>query len=178
MYESIYSKNWTGKHITPEFKAKVLEICKKLRMDPDILMAIMAFESGFDPAARNKASGATGLIQFMEPTANKLGTTTKALAEMSAVKQLDYVYSHYKPYAGKIHSIGDAYMVTFMPIAVGKNGDFILGIKDSDRIISGNLTYGKVYSQNSALDVDGDGRITKAEAVGFIERIIASKLPK
>ena len=62
-------------------------------------------------------------------------------------------------------------MVTFMPIAVGKNGDFILGIKDSDRIISGNLTYGKVYSQNSALDVDGDGRITKAEAVGFIERI-------
>jgi len=60
----------------------------------------MAFESGFDPAARNNASGATGLIQFMEPTANKLGTTTKALAEMSTVKQLNYVYFHYKPYAG------------------------------------------------------------------------------
>ena len=63
-------------------------------------------------------------------------------------------------------------MVTFMPIAVGKNGDLYLASKiHSGRIISGNLTYGKVYSQNSALDVDGDGRITKAEAVGFIERI-------
>lgn len=172
-----FSYNWTGKNITPEFKAKVLEICRKLEVDPDILMAIMAFESGFDPAARNKKSGATGLIQFMKDTAIGLGTTIDALAKMSAVEQLDFVYMHYKPYAGKIHSIGDAYMVTFMPIAIGKDDKFKLGVKDSTEKI-GDVTLGKVFEQNSNLDIDGDGIITKKEAYTFVENIIKKKQNK
>jgi hypothetical protein len=56
-------------------------------------MAAMAFETGetFSPSIKNKASGATGLIQFMRSTAKGSGTTTAALAEMTAVDQLDFV---------------------------------------------------------------------------------------
>ena len=166
-YKSIsggFDYGWTGKYVTPEFKAKVLEICEKLKMDPDDLMAIMAFESGFNPSERNPRSGATGLIQWMPSTAKGYGTTTDALAKMSAVKQLDYVYEYFKPYAGKIHNIQDAYMVVFMPIAVGKDNDYVLGEKGSNKIFYGKVTYGKIYEDNSVLDHDKDGTIHKWEA--------------
>ena len=90
---------------------------------------------------------------------------------MSAVDQLDYVYKYFKPYTGKIHNIQDAYMVVFMPIAVGKSDDFVLGIKDStDKL--GKLTYGEIYRQNSGLDINKDGKITKEEAA---KRVIATR---
>jgi len=134
-------------------------------MDPDDLMAIMAFESmGINPTARC-SSGATGLIQFMPNTAKGLGTSTDALAKMSAVEQLDYVYEYYKPFTGKINNVQDAYMVTFMQVAVGKDNDtYKLGIKGSKEIFYGNITYGLIYEQNPSLDVNKDGIIYKGEA--------------
>lgn len=163
---SEFAYNWTGEHVTPEFKTKVIEIAQKIGINPDDLMAIMAFESGFSPTAVNGISGATGLIQFMPSTARGLGTTTEQLANMTAIEQLDYVYQYFKGYTGKINNVYDAYMVVFMPIAVGKDNDFILGIKDSDQIMPGtrNTCYGKVYEQNSGLDINKDGIITKGEA--------------
>lgn len=164
-----FDYNWTGKNVTSEFKSKVIEISNKLKMDPDDLMAIMAFESGFDPSSRNKTSGATGLIQFMSSTAKKLGTTLDELAQMSAVQQLDYVYEYLKPYRGEMDNVQDAYMAVFMPIAIGKSNDFVVGIKGSTDII-GNVTYGSVYSQNSGLDTNNDGKITKEEATSLVEK--------
>ncbi|WP_207659192.1 transglycosylase SLT domain-containing protein [Anaerobacterium chartisolvens] len=160
-----FAYEWTGTHVTPEFKAKVLEICAKLKMNPDDLMAVMAFESGgINPAAVNKDSGATGLIQFMPSTARSLETTTEALAKMSDVEQLDYVYQYLEPYTGKLNTVQDAYMAVFMPIAVGKSNDFVLGIKDSKEELAKGLSYGIVYKQNAGLDKNGDGIITKEEA--------------
>lgn len=43
----------------------------------------------------NRASGATGLIQFMPSTAKQLGTTTDKLAAMTEVDQLDYVAKYF-----------------------------------------------------------------------------------
>jgi len=162
--KSGFNYEWTGKYVTDEFKTKVIEICEKLKMNPDDLMAIMAFESGFNPTARNPRSGATGLIQWMPETAADYGVSTDDLAKMSAFEQLDYVYKYFKPYAGKIHDIKDAYMVVFMPIAVGKEDDYILGIKGSNKIFYDDKTYGDVYKNNSILDYDGDGVIYKWEA--------------
>lgn len=128
-------------------------------------MGIMAFESnGINPSCVNKVSGATGLIQFMPSTARGLGTTTDALAKMSSVVQLDYVYKYFIGYTGKIHNIQDAYMVVFMPIAVGKDNDFKLGIKGSSGQLAKGLSYGVAYTQNAGLDVNKDGIITKEEA--------------
>jgi soluble lytic murein transglycosylase-like protein len=164
----IFKYNWGGKHVSVDFKSKVIDICNKLQMNPDDLMAIMAFESGgINPYAQNK-SGATGLIQFMPSTARALGTSTDELVKMSAVDQLDYVYKYFKPYSGKIKNIGDAYMIVLMPPAVGKDDDFKIGIKDSKDCISGNLTYGAVYKANAGLDINKDGVITKGEAKQFV----------
>jgi hypothetical protein len=66
-----------GAHVSAAFRHKVIAIAARLAMDPNHLMAIMAFETGrsFDPAVTNHAgSGATGLIQFMPATARSLGT--------------------------------------------------------------------------------------------------------
>ncbi|AXB30838.1 hypothetical protein DSB67_04295 [Vibrio campbellii] len=89
--QSIQTIAW-GAKVSPEFKHKVLLVCKELGINPDFLMACMAFETGetFSPKIKNAAgSGATGLIQFMPATAKGLGTTTEKLAQMTAVKQLD-----------------------------------------------------------------------------------------
>lgn len=128
-------------------------------------MACIAFESGetFSPAVRNAAgSGATGLIQFMPATAVSLGTTTAALARMSAEQQLEYVQRYFQPYAKRIGSLSDMYMAILMPKYVGR--------PESDVIFFG----GVAYRQNSGLDANSDGAVTKAEATSRV----AAKLAK
>ena len=146
----------TSKYVTTEFKNKVIEVAKRLNMDPKVLIAIMAFETGgsFSPSQKNAAgSGATGLIQFMPSTAKGLGTTTDALARMTAVQQLDYVEKYFAPYKGKLNTVADAYMAVLWPAAVGKSMDYVLFKKGTT-----------AYNQNKGLDTNKDGVITKAEA--------------
>lgn len=137
------------------FREKVVKIAANIEVDPNFLMAIMSFESGatFSPKVKNKQSGATGLIQFMEKTAQGLGTTTAKLAKMSAEDQLDFVEAHFKPFKGKLKTIEDAYMAVLYPKGVGKGKDFVLFKKGT-----------KNYKQNSGLDLNGDGEITVGEA--------------
>lgn len=138
-----------------EFRKKVIVIAKNLEIDPNFLMAIMSFESGatFSPKVKNKVSGATGLIQFMAKTAEGLGTTISKLAKMSAEDQLDFVEAYFKRFRGKLKTIEDAYMAVLYPKGVGKGKDFVLFKKGT-----------KNYTQNSGLDLNGDGEITVGEA--------------
>ena len=164
-----FSYNWNGQYVTPEFKAKVLDISNQLQMNPDDIMAIMAFESGLNPTAVNPSSGATGLIQFMPSTARGLGTSTDALKKMSGVDQLDYVDKYFQGYKGKIQNVQDAYMAVFMPIAVGKDNSYEIGLRNSTECFSGTrLSKGAVYAQNSGLDINNDGIITKEEAAQMV----------
>lgn len=153
-----------GKKVSPEFKRRVHEVCENLGIrDPDWLMACMAFETGetFDPAIRNAAgSGATGLIQFMPATARGLGTTTQALARMTDVEQLDYVERYFRPYRGRLNNLGDLYMAILWPRGIGKPDDWALWDRD---------TRPTTYRQNSGLDANRDGVITRGEAVAKIE---------
>jgi soluble lytic murein transglycosylase-like protein len=48
-------------------------IAKKLDVTADSLAKLIAFESRFDPQAKNRITGARGLIQFMPNTAAWLG---------------------------------------------------------------------------------------------------------
>lgn len=95
-YNNSFQYNWmkegmkSSGFITKEFMQKVEDISNKLQINPDDLMAVMAFESWFDPAAKNPSSSATGLIQFMGSTAQGLGTSIEELSKMSGVEQLDY----------------------------------------------------------------------------------------
>lgn len=150
-----------GAKVSPEFRATVIDICAGLQANPNHLMACMAFESAetFRPDIKNAAgSGAVGLIQFMPATARGLGTSTQALALMTAVDQLDWVRMYFKPYTGRLHTLSDVYMAILWPAAVGKPEDFVLFAKPSI-----------AYTQNAGLDLDRDGQITKAEAAALVQ---------
>lgn len=132
------------------------------------LMACMAWESNetFEPDVRNMAgSGATGLIQFMPSTAKALGTDVLKLAHMTAEDQLNYVWKYFEPYRGRLKTLGDLYMAILWPKGVGKPETYVLWAK-------GNAP--TTYRQNSGLDLNRDGVITKAEATAKV----AEKLSK
>ena len=147
-----------GAKVSPAFRARVRWICEQLQYpEPGDLMTCMAWESGrsFSASKRNLAgSGATGLIQFMPATARELGTTTDALAAMTAEDQLNYVFKYFEPWKGKLHDLADLYMTILWPRAVGKPDDYVL----FDRNISPTA-----YRQNAGLDLNRDGKVTKAE---------------
>lgn len=150
--------------VSDTFRSKVDEMAKRLGVKAQDLMRIMSFETGgtFDPRARNKKSGATGLIQFMPSTAKWLGTSTSQLANMSAEDQLDYVFTYLtKMKVGQMPSdgIGDLYMAVLWPAAVGKPGEYVL-MRDGT----------KAYDQNEGLDINNDGRITKDEAARKVKQ--------
>ena len=151
-----------GAKVSRDFLAGVKSLCEALGWGPshaEWLMACIAFESGetFSPSVRNAAgSGAVGLIQFMPSTAKGLGTSTQGLAEMSAVDQLAAVREYFRPYARRIASLSDMYMAILLPSAVGKPDDAKL------------FWEGAAYRQNSGLDANHDGVITKAEATAKV----------
>ncbi|HEV7645972.1 MAG TPA: peptidoglycan-binding protein [Pyrinomonadaceae bacterium] len=137
------------------FRNKVIEIADRLLIDPNFLMAIMSFESGatFSPKIKSPVSSATGLIQFMAATAIHLGTTTAALAAMTAIDQLDFVEKYFLPFRGRLLTIEDAYMAVLFPKGIGKGRDFVLFEVGS-----------KAYKANKPLDFNADGKITVGEA--------------
>lgn len=146
-----------GARVSPEFRVKVRAISGRLGCAPDDLMSCVAWESGrsFSPSKKNMAgSGATGLIQFMPATAKGLGTSTAALAAMTAVEQLDWVEKYFQPYKGKLNTLADLYMAILWPAAVGK---------PMEHVLWNRATRPTTYRQNAGLDINHDGAITKAE---------------
>jgi len=152
-----------SQNVSQDFKDKVMQIADRLGTNPNFLMAVMSFESGLNPRAKNRFTGATGLIQFMPSTARGLRTTIEAIAEMSAEEQLDLVEQYFKPYKNRLLTIEDAYMAVLWPKAIGKKKDYVLFEKPST-----------AYQQNSGLDVDRDGRVTVFDATDRVRRILSA----
>jgi hypothetical protein len=133
-------------------------------INPDWLASVMSFESGFNPAAVNKAgSGATGLIQFMPDTAKRLGTTTDKLKKMSFQSQLEYVKKYFAPMRGKLKSLEDTYLTVFYPAAIGEPLDHVVGKSGS-----------AIYAQNKGFDKTGKGYITKSDITTTIRGVLNS----
>lgn len=153
----------SSQYVTDEFLLKVLEIADKLGVRPDDLMAVMAWESWLNPHNQNPnpSSTATGLLQFVEAVANKLGTSTQKLLQMSAVEQLEYVYAYLKPAEGHLDTVEDIYTAVLDgPETINEHEDGIL-FDTSD---------GDAYTFNKELDVDDDGKITKEEAAEHVRK--------
>ncbi len=149
-----------GKKVSKAFREKAIAICQNLDIDINWLMSCIAWETGetFSASIKNAAgSGAVGLIQFMDSTAKMLGTSILELCRMTAVEQLDYVEKYLLPYKGKLKSLEDVYMAILWPAAVGKPLSYVLASQ-------GN----KTYLQNRGLDINDDGKITKAEATAKV----------
>lgn len=144
-----------GTKVSNDFKNKVLAIAKEIGSDPNYLMAIMAFESGgtFSSNIQNSSSGAVGLIQFMSFTAENLGTTVGKLKKMTAEDQLFFVKKYFESYKGKLKDVCDFYMAVLWPRGIGKDSNYA--------IFEEGTIY---YEQNSGLDLNEDGKVTKNEA--------------
>jgi hypothetical protein len=151
-----------GTRVSSAFRDKVLKICADFGWSGEHanwLMACMAFESGetFSASIKNAAgSGACGLIQFMPSTAESMGYSIKDLECMTPEAQLDVVKRYFKPYHKRIGSLSDMYMAILLPKYVGQDESVIL------------LSKGVSYRQNSGLDANRDGKITKAEATAKV----------
>lgn len=126
---------------------------------PNWLGAVMQFESGFNPAARNALSNATGLIQFMPSTAARLGTSIEALRGMSFSQQLQYVIKYFGEKAG-LRSLEDTYLKVFYPVAIGHADDWVVANEGS-----------AVYSQNRGFDTSHKGYITKSDITSTIRGV-------
>lgn len=156
-------------NVTPAFLREVEAIAQRIGTQPEYLLAVMSFETGgtFSPGVRNAAgSGATGLIQFMPGTARGLGTSTEALARMSAEEQLQYVERYF---AGS--NPGD------LATLEGLYTKVLYGSPVSDpnaTLFSGT---GATYTQNAGLDINRDGRITAGEATAKVRETISGEVP-
>lgn len=163
MKEGLPSSNY----VTLEFLKRVVEIADELEIDPDDLMAVMAFESWITPDA-GRPNTAYGLVQFTEISIQEInrnnGTEyTKAdVIEMDIMEQLELAYLLYRPFTGRMHGLGDVYLGIFAPVALSwdeRNDDTIL------------YSEGRNYEQNRGLDRDNKGYITIADAyAAVIER--------
>lgn len=155
-----------GAKVSLRFKLGVIWIEEQIGLPADFLMSCMAFESActFSPAIKNAAgSGAVGLIQFMPPTARRLGTTTAELAAMAPERQLGFVYKYFEAFGRDLSHWGleDVYMAILYPAAIGKSLDWPMPWK-----------YGSIaYRQNAGLDLNKDHTITKAEAAAGVKKM-------
>lgn len=159
-----------NRNVTPEFISKVEAMAERLGTRPEYLMAVMSFETGgsFSPAQRNNAGGsATGLIQFMPGTATELGTSTAALARMSAVDQLDYVerYFNNRSDRGDLNTLEGVYTT----VLYGSPRP------DPNSMLFTQGT--RAYGANAPLDTNHDGRITAGEATSFVRGRINGEAP-
>lgn len=149
------------------FTRKIRRISKKLDIAPEWLMAVIYNESKFNCRVYNYiGSGAVGLLQFMPSTASDLGTTSKELAEMDAVSQLDYVQRYLKGVMQRqnvresgINSLTDLYLAVLYPKAIGK--DYCYSMYSSPS---------RQYVQNKILDVNKDKSVTISDIDEYLKR--------
>ena len=87
---------------------------------------------------------------------------------MTGLQQLAVVEEFYKPIFGKAKVVGDLYIFTFLPAAVGKPDDFVLAQKGSKETIGG-LSKGAIYSGNPGFDTTKKGYYTVGDVKAYIE---------
>ena len=136
------------------FLEAVKNVAEGFNFDPLDLLAAMWNETGgtYDPAIKNPLGSATGLIQFLESTANSLGTTTAQLAQMTRPQQMQYVQKYFSKSgwpSGQAPNptIANIYMTIFLPKF--KFAAPTTVIADGT---PGSPTY-QWYAQNSGFDV-------------------------
>lgn len=152
-----YSYAWSAHpNIPKEAFAKIEAWLRKWGKDSNhvsYLLSCMAFETGgtFLPSVQNSKTRATGLIQFMPVNARELGTTIEALAKMTFMDQLDYVFKYFEiyKYIVKCQTVEDYYLSIFYPARVGKSPDEVLASRGT-----------KLYDQNVVFDKERKGYYT------------------
>ncbi|HLJ57195.1 MAG TPA: transglycosylase SLT domain-containing protein [Chthonomonadaceae bacterium] len=143
----------------PFFRA-VIDASSRLRCRPRDLLAIMMRESGVNPAAHNRSSGAVGLIQFLPGTLSDIGwhDGASAFRELDAAEQIPWIEKFLRPWSHYgLGSTARLYQAIFLPISLRDHASA------SSTLISRDGKYADWYARNRQLDLNGDGRITVSE---------------
>jgi hypothetical protein len=150
------------------FVLELGRVADRLGIDKGELAVSIFLESGFNTQARNPESGATGLIQWLPETAEGLGTTTAAIAEMSAMDQLALVETYMRPLSRRIRAgrPGDVYVAIFRPANIGAADTHIIAFR-------GTAT----YDQNSPLDAADKGYLTVGDIRFRCLRLLGRRAP-
>lgn len=106
-------------HPSAEIKRLILENARAFEVDPALIEAIVANESGFDPNARS-AVGAQGLMQLMPQTAASLGVTEPYDPAQNIRGGTSYLRGLLRRFGGSIERAVAAYNAG--PAAVAKYG--------------------------------------------------------
>ena len=147
-----------------DFLKAVTEVSEKRGINQAEFLGLMASESSLDPKAVNKDTGATGLIQFLPEVAERLGTTTDKILEMSRTDQVKLIDKYFdvnklpdNPTAGQLKTN------VLMPAYTDKGDDFELMTKNK-KFTDGEAGNPNTFSQNKGLDYNEDGFVTVGEA--------------
>lgn len=141
----------------PDFLPKLIAGSRARGMNPDHLLNVMAVETSgtFNPGIKNPNSSASGLIQFMNSTAQQLGTTTAAIRAMTATQQLDLVFKYFDNYIKKYGTL-DTQGKVYAAVGAGKVGEN----DDSVVMRKGNAGY---EGNKATWDRNLDGVIRQGE---------------
>lgn len=144
---------------------------KNIGCDVYDLDTCIFLESTWNPQAYNSASGAWGLIQWLDSTAKDVAkvVSAKYIGQQSAYIQLAYVEQYFLEMKRRLKLNGfatkyDLYLTIFYPAAVGKPETFVL-LESAQ----------KGYSGNKGLDYNKDGRITKSEVMQWFDSAVKKK---
>jgi hypothetical protein len=143
------------------FLEGLVEMSKRLGVNPGDMLAKMASESSLMPNAQHPDTLATGLIQMLPSTAREQGTTIEALKGMSRAEQLPFIEKYLNKKLSGVErpiSPGHLYTATFLPAFVKEKEDFVLASRDGS-LPKGYPQSKQWYAGNAGLDVDSDGRI-------------------
>lgn len=158
--------------MTGAFLRALAELADRHGWNADGIAGVISHESRFDPQAHTPIPGqtATGLIQFIEKTAHRLGTTTADLMQMSAIEQLPYVE---KFFALTLQGRRPTAPEDFILATYGRAD--LIGAPDAhviDRRDSTDPGEAERYRVNAALDHGGKGWID----VGDLRRSMRATL--
>lgn len=161
---------------------KVIDVCARININPNWLLAVMYFETAktFSPSKTNSI-GSVGLIQFTRDhsgvdykTINGVKYSLTTLKNMTFEQQMDVVELYFKDVKKaikkEITSFTDCYLAVFFPNAIGKDDNYILQ--------TSGLSASLIASQNPAFDKDKNGIIYKKEVTDYFRTLYGSIFDK
>lgn len=148
-----------------QFQDCVNSLAQRTNVPADSMLAVMQIESGLNPQAVNRNSGAVGLNQIMPRTAESLGYSAEQIQNMSASEQMCGPVTAYftRTRLPANPTTADLYLANFYPAAVGRSDDYVLGNNPG-------LTPELVARQNPAFR-NSEGVVT----VGSVRQYIANR---
>lgn len=156
--------------LSDAFFARLRELGTRHATDPEVFLRVWNSESGLEPRAINRRSGACGLNQMMPRTLRLLGAP-EAFEMLPAERQLDWIEllisDGERRNGGPFATAARYYHANFFPRTMtrGASPETIVAARDAT-----DADERAAYAANALLDVDRDGAITLADLDVWLAR--------